>query len=122
MSEKITQIGTYVVPTSYCETSTQNGVIIETLTETEVELQMLRRSSVAHTQFATKLFDSSVNPSMEEVEPIAKRFVELTVVDDKIRANILKDSMACLDIYFSVEAQKDIDRFLATWEIGRAHV
>ena len=94
------------------------GITVETVeVEEDVEVGMLSRTSAAHTNFATQLLMHGASGDLEQLAPIATKFCEMMIVDDKQRKAIVNDAMACIDLYGSDPVQKDIERFLSRWGV-----
>lgn len=110
------EISTYKVQVKYYQRAVlKNAKVVETLVDEEVEIAMLARTSAAHTALATRLVKYSGSNDIEEVAKIAKDFVRILVVNDKVRDALAADIMACIDIFLSNPAQNDIERFLSGW-------
>lgn len=112
------KIGTYKIEISYFKREILEGAeVIEQEIVEDVEIAMLARTSAAHTEFGVKLLENGADPAFDSQLPIAKRFCELMIVDKSQREMILNDSMACEEIFFSPEVQKDVERFLSGWGV-----
>ena len=64
-----------------------------------------------------KLLMHGASGDLEQLAPIATKFCEMMIVDDKQRKAIVNDVMACIDLYGSDPVQKDIERFLSRWGV-----
>ena len=95
----------------------KNAQVVEREVEEDVEVAMLARTSRAHSDFGPMLLERGATGALSDISPVARRFCEMLVVDEKQRADILNDTMACLDLYGSKEAQQDIERFLSRWGV-----
>lgn len=112
------EIKNYTVPVRYFTRAIlKGGKVVEKEVAEEVEIGMLARTSASHTKFATEFMKVGAGNDIEADAKIAVKFASLMIVDDKKREAIVKDEMACLDIFLSEPVQKDIERFLSTWGI-----
>jgi hypothetical protein len=113
-----TIIQNYTVRLRYFKRSVApKAQVIEQEVEEDVEVGMLSRTSAAHTNFATQLLMHGASGDLEQLAPIATKFCEMMIVDDKQRNAIVNDVMACIDLYGSDLVQKDIERFLSRWGV-----
>lgn len=113
-----TIIQNYTVRLRYFKRSVApKAQVIEQEVEEDVEVGMLSRTSAAHTNFATQLLMHGASGDLEQLAPIATKFCEMMIVDDKQRKAIVNDVMACIDLYGSDPVQKDIERFLSRWGV-----
>lgn len=113
-----TIIQNYTVRLRYFKRSVApKAQVIEQEVEEDVEVGMLSRTSAAHTNFATQLLMHGASGDLEQLAPIATKFCEMMIVDDKQRNAIVNDVMACIDLYGSELVQKDIERFLSRWGV-----
>ena len=113
-----TIIQNYTVRLRYFKRSVApKAQVIEQEGEEDVEVGMLSRTSAAHTNFATQLLMHGASGDLEQLAPIATKFCEMMIVDDKQRKAIVNDAMACIDLYGSDPVQKDIERFLSRWGV-----
>lgn len=113
-----TIIQNYTVRLRYFKRSVApKAQVIEQEVEEDVEVGMLSRTSAAHTNFATQLLMHGASGDLEQLAPIATKFCEMMIVDDKQRNAIVNDVMACIDLYGSDPVQKDIERFLSRWGV-----
>ena len=113
-----TIIQNYTVRLRYFKRSVApKAQVIEQEVEEDVEVGMLSRTSAAHTNFATQLLMHGASGDLEQLAPIATKFCEMMIVDDKQRKAIVNDVMACIDLYGSDLVQKDIERFLSRWGV-----
>lgn len=113
-----TIIQNYTVRLRYFKRSVApKAQVIEQEVEEDVEVGMLSRTSAAHTNFATQLLMHGTSGDLEQLAPIATKFCEMMIVDDKQRKAIVNDVMACIDLYGSDPVQKDIERFLSRWGV-----
>ena len=122
MSEKITKQSTstvikdYTVHVQYYQRVIKaKGIIEEVLKDEDIAVGMLARTSIEHTRFGTRLMQDGGTTDSEVLTDLAKKFVQLMVVDEKVQADLLNDAMACIDIYLSEPVQQDIERFLSSW-------
>lgn len=113
-----TIIQNYTVRLRYFKRSVApKAQVIEQEVEEDVEVGMLSRTSAAHTNFATQLLMHGASGDLEQLAPIATKFCEMMIVDDKQRKAIVNDVMSCIDLYGSEPVQKDIERFLSRWGV-----
>lgn len=111
------EIKNYTVPVRYfSRVVLKGGKVVEKEVAEEIEIGMLARTSSAHTKFATELLQAGGGDA-ELQGKVAVKFASLMIVDDKKREVIVKDEMACLDLFWSNPVQEDIERFLSTWGI-----
>lgn len=117
MAAKTVEIKNYTVPVRYFTRAVlKGGRVVEQEVEEEIEVGMLSRTSVAHTKFAGELLQGGMgDPTVSGA--VAVKFASMMIIDDKKRAAISQDQMACLDLFWSDPVQKDIERFLSTWGI-----
>lgn len=114
-----TIIQNYTVRLRYFKRSVApKAQVIEQEVEEDVEVGMLSRTSAAHTNFATQLLMHGASGDLEQLAPIATKFCEMMIVDDKQRKAIVNDVMACIDLYGSDPVQKDIERFFIALGCG----
>ena len=113
-----TILKTYKVSLSYVQNFVDdNAMSVEQLVTTDVELRMLSRAKREHTHFGVLFLGSIDKQGFEDVAPIAVKYAELAIVDDKQRSLITRDEMACYDLFFKKEVQDDISRFLTGWGV-----
>lgn len=79
-----------------------------------IKLFRLQRLNEAHSRFALKVFDGKA----DEID-MSKEFVEVCVVDQKVRDELLKDSFACLDLFSMNEVADDLKSFFDQWGLLR---
>lgn len=115
---KSVEIKNYTVPVRYfTRVVLKGGKVVEKEVSEDIEIGMLARTSSAHTKFAAELLKAGDGGDVELQGKVAVKFASMMIVNDKTRDAIVKDEMACLDIFWSEPVQKDIERFLSTWGI-----
>lgn len=115
-----TIIKNYKVSLSYVQNFVdENAMSAEQIVTKEVELRMLSRAKSEDTHFAVQFLASADKQGFDEIAPIAVRFAELAIVDEKQRNSIIHDEMACYDLFFKAEVQDDLQRFLAGWGVWK---
>lgn len=102
-----------------------NGEINEVRKKTTIKLAHLSRASLDHTRFGLMLLEKSTLNDANVNADIALEFVRVTAFDeddstkkDEIE-RIRHDIVACLKIMEDKAVQKDIERFLASWGLGK---
>lgn len=111
------EIKNYTVPVRYfSRVVLKGGKVVEKEVSEDIEIGMLARTSSAHTKFAAELLQAGGGDADLQGK-VAVKFASMMIVNDKTRDAIVKDEMACLDIFWSEPVQKDIERFLSTWGI-----
>lgn len=109
----------YELPVKYYvkEPNPAGGGLIEALKEAVVKVLYLQRTNAAHSRLAFKIMGAGAD--FEKLPDIAREFV-LATVDDKIKEDIAKDTVACVNLYFNVKVKEDIDAFLSSLDFVEA--
>lgn len=105
---------TYTIKATYMALRpNKNGIMEETEIKTDVELSKLMRTSKTHTQFGMMLMRDK--DDILKILDLGVEFIKIACFNDKIREELIQDSIACLNILMSKEVQEDIERFFGTW-------
>lgn len=91
----------------------EKGLPIETRLENQkIELFRFMRRNVEHGKFCLDILYGRVSE-----EDIARRFIELCCVDDKIKEVLLGDVLACIEIFGNEKVQEELRDFFDKWDL-----
>jgi hypothetical protein len=77
----------------------------------KIQFYKLQRRNMAHSRFATKVLEGTTDPM-----DMALNFVDICLVDESIKTDLMGDALACLEIYRSEIVGEDFRRFFEGWE------